>query len=105
MAIRASRTTMPQAAPTYSQGEVCLGTGRPVYGSMSHLLRDGNPQELAQALEAAAEDLHRRQARGAHLRVLLLKDGVSVVEGVEALREVEGVAGDQRELQALRRLL
>ena len=39
------------------------------------------------------------------LRVLLLQDRVLVVEGVEALRELQGVAGDQRQLQALGGLL
>src|SRR3954464_3029326 len=72
---------------------------------MSHFLRDGDPQELAQALQATAEDLHRGQARGPDLRVLLLEDRVAAVEGVEALRDLQRVTGDERQLQALGGLL
>jgi uncharacterized RDD family membrane protein YckC len=39
---------------------------------MSHLLRHRNAQQLAQRLQAAAEDLHRGQADGPPLRVRLL---------------------------------
>src|SRR3954451_14978767 len=72
---------------------------------MSHFLRDRDSQELSQALQAAAEDLHRGQAAGPHLRVLLLEDRVTVIQGVETLRDVQRVAGDERQLQALGGLL
>src|SRR5262245_232192 len=98
MLARASSTATPQPQPMYTQGEVDFFCGRPS-ASMSHFLRYGNAQELPQPLQTAAEDLHRRQARGAHLTVLLLQDGMAVVQGVEALGDLQGVACDEREFQ------
>src|SRR5262249_37017490 len=103
-ASRASTTSAAQPQPTYTQGEVGFFCGRPS-ASMSHFLRNRNAQELAQSFQTATKDYHHGQPDGAHLGVFFLQNGVTVVHGVEVLRDVQRVAGDQGELQRLGALL
>src|SRR5690349_24194605 len=97
---RMPRSTMaPQPQPSQAHGEEDFFS-RPVTGStMSHPFGDRDAQKLPQGLEPSPEDQRHGEPGRAELGVLLLEDRMLGVQGVEALGQPEGLAGDQRKLQ------
>src|SRR5688572_8395969 len=70
-----------------------------------HLVRDRDSEQARDRLQPALEDQGGSEAGGAELGVGLLEDRVLVVDGVELLRQVQGVAGEERRLEGRARLL